>query len=163
MMVLGMNAHHRWETFDVRLEREAIPAAMAGRHRVACVELPERFAAYVAGAGTLLRAAGDMRGRFDYYGTAPDLIGFLDLYRDAANETLHVGYINVRPDFRRRGIAWTLVDAALRAYPATSAFDWGLMMHPAVECMYVRQYREGRMRIAGSRHPLPRVRLRLAP
>jgi ribosomal protein S18 acetylase RimI-like enzyme len=158
-----MSAHHSWETFDVRLAREAIPATMLGSHRVPCTTAPERFAAYVAGAGSLLRAVRETGGRLDYYGATPDLIGFLDLYRDTETQTLHVGYINVRPDFRRRGIAWLVVEAALRAYPRTRTFDWGLMMHPAVERMYVRQYREGRLRISGTRHPLPRVRLNPAP
>ncbi len=89
----------------VRIAREAIPAPMLGNHRVPFTGGPERFAAYVDGAGTLAPAGAVAPGPYDYYCDAPGLIGFLDIYRDAATETLYVGYINVRPDFRRRGVA----------------------------------------------------------
>jgi GNAT superfamily N-acetyltransferase len=94
---------------------------------------------------------GVAAGEFDYYCDAPDLIGFLDIYRDAANETLYVGYINVRPDFRRRGVAGALVREMLTAYPHTAKLEWGLLVHVGVQRIYLRQYREGKLRVTGWR------------
>jgi GNAT superfamily N-acetyltransferase len=143
----------------VRIAREAIPAPMLGNHRVPFTGGPERFAAYVDGAGTLAPAGAVAPGPYDYYCDAPGLIGFLDIYRDAATETLYVGYINVRPDFRRRGVAWSLVRALLDAYPQTAKLEWGLLVHVGVQRIYLRQYREGKVRVTGwrSEPDVPRV------
>ncbi len=134
----------------VRIEREPIPGSMVGGHRVPFTSGPERFAAYVDGVGTR-PPGGTARGSIDYYAGRPDLIGFFDVYRDAATETVAVGYINVREDFRRRGVARRLVNAMLAAYPRTATLHWGLLAHTAVQRIYLEQYRAKKFAVAGWR------------
>ena len=120
----------------IRVVREEMPKPFQGTHRVRFVGNPERVSAYLDGAGLAAPNKNPQQRKFDYYSTFPDLIGFIDFYRDAETRTLYIGYLSVRVTHRQQRVGWTILRAMLAAYPDTNAVEFGDIFHAAAARMY---------------------------
>ena len=65
--------------------------------------------------------------------TEPGTIGFVDV--EAYNETVFIGYLAVRPDYRNKGMARKLIQAVYDQWPKASV-NWGKLMQEEMGHLY---------------------------